>query len=144
MTHHGETLSLRGRRVRRRAARWSGGTVSTKDVPSQAGVMRGLLFKVARASPQASGPGEHRGLGRVRPHLDLDGMRQVRGAIHGPDTVLLLEFGAHSVDLPLVAEAIDDEIATCGGESFGRSQAETLRRSGDERAFPLEHDDCSL
>ena len=39
----------------------------------------------------------------------------------------------------LVAKAIDDDVASRGGESFGRGKAETLRRSRDEHAFALKH-----
>ena len=40
---------------------------------------------------------------------------------------------------PLIAKAIDDDIAAGGSESFSGGQPETLRRSSDERALSLEH-----
>jgi hypothetical protein len=77
--------------------------------------------------------------GRSDHLLNIENMRQVRGAIHRSDAVFLLHPGAHRRDLPLVAKAIDYDIASGGGESLGRGEAETLRRSSDECALALEH-----
>jgi hypothetical protein len=58
--------------------------------------------------------------------------------------VLFLDLGAERGDIALVAKTVEDDIASSGRESFGGGEAEALRRSGDERAFSLQHSDCSL
>jgi hypothetical protein len=74
--------------------------------------------------------------------IDLIGVGQIRIAVYRSNAVLLFDRCSLGVDLAQIAKTVDHDIATGGRESFRSGQAESLRRSSDERALPLKH--CPL